>query len=172
MELLVPQQLESKRLLLRQFADRDWQDLHQYFSDPEATLFTHGRVLTEGETWRVMCSMIGHWQLRGYGPYAVEEKASGSVLGTVGFWYPNDWPEPEIKWGLAQRHWGQGFATEAARLVHAAGREHLPDYALISLIHDDNKASIGVALAIGARRERSIDYEGEPHGVYRHKTTA
>jgi RimJ/RimL family protein N-acetyltransferase len=172
MELLVPQQLESKRLLLRQFADRDWQDLHQYFSDPEATLFTHGRALTEGETWRVMCSMIGHWQLRGYGPYAVEEKASGSVLGTVGFWYPNDWPEPEIKWGLAQRHWGQGFATEAARLVHAAGREHLPDYALISLIHDDNKASIGVALAIGARRERSIDYEGEPHGVYRHKTTA
>jgi RimJ/RimL family protein N-acetyltransferase len=172
MELLVPQQLESKRLLLRQFADSDWQDLHQYFSDPEATLFTHGRALTEGETWRVMCSMIGHWQLRGYGPYAVEEKASGSMLGTVGFWYPNDWPEPEIKMGLAQRHRSQGFATEAAKLVHAAGRAHLPDYALISLIHDDNKASIGVALAIGARRERSIDYEGEPHGVYRHKTTA
>jgi RimJ/RimL family protein N-acetyltransferase len=171
MEFLVPQQLESKRLRLRQFADSDWQDLHQYFSDPEATLFTHGRALSAGETWRVMCSMIGHWQIRGYGPYAVEEKTSGSVLGTVGFWYPNDWPDPEIKWGLARRHWGQGFATEAARLVHAAGREHLPDIAFISLIHDDNKASIGVALAIGARRERAIDYEGEPHGVFRHRTS-
>jgi RimJ/RimL family protein N-acetyltransferase len=118
-----------------------------------------------------MCSMIGHWQVRGYGPYAVEEKTSGNIPGTVGFWYPNDWPDPEIKWGLARRYWGQGFATEAATLVHAAGREHLPDFTLISLIHDDNKASIGVALTIGAQRERSIDYEGEPHGVYRHKTT-
>jgi RimJ/RimL family protein N-acetyltransferase len=172
MEYLVPQQLESKRLLLRQFTDGDWQDIHRYFSDPEAMFFTHGRALSEGETWRVMCSMIGHWQVRGYGPYAVEEKSSGSVLGTVGFWYPNDWPEPEIKWGLARQSWGQGFATEAAKLVHAAGREHLPDFALISLIHDDNKASIGVALAIGARRGRSIEYEGEPHGIYRHKTTA
>ena len=172
MEYLVPQQLESKRLLLRQFTDGDWQDLHRYFSDPEAMFFTHGRALSEGETWRVMCSMIGHWQVRGYGPYAVEEKSSGSVLGTVGFWYPNDWPDPEIKWGLARQSWGQGFATEAATLVHAAGREHLPDFALISLIHDDNKASIGVARAIGAQRERSTDYEGEPHGVYRHKTTA
>jgi RimJ/RimL family protein N-acetyltransferase len=171
MEYLVPQQLESQRLLLRQFTDGDWQDLHRYFSDPEAMHFTHGKALSEGETWRVMCSMIGHWQIRGYGPYAVEEKSSGSVLGTVGFWYPNDWPEPEIKWGLARQSWGQGFATEAARLVHAAGREHLPDFALISLIHDDNKASIGVALAIGAQRERSTDYEGEPHGIYRHKTT-
>jgi RimJ/RimL family protein N-acetyltransferase len=172
MEFLVPQQLESKRLLLRQFVDDDWQDLQRYFSDPEAMFFTHGKALSEGETWRVMCSMIGHWQVRGYGPYAVEEKSSGSVLGTVGFWYPNDWPEPEIKWGLARQSWGQGFATEAAKLVHAAGREHLPDFAFISLIHDDNKASIGVALAIGARRERSTDYEGEPHGIYRHRTTA
>jgi RimJ/RimL family protein N-acetyltransferase len=73
--------------------------------------------------------------------------------------------------GIGPALLGQGFATEAATLVHAAGREHLPEFTLISLIHDDNKASIGVALAIGAQRERSIDYEGEPHGVYRHKTT-
>ena len=170
MKFRVPQRLESERLILRQFEDDDWRDLHRYYSDTQAMTFTQGRALNEGETWRVMCSMIGHWQIRGYGPYAVEEKTSGSVLGTVGFWYPNDWPDPEIKWGLARRYWGQGYASEAARLVHAAGRQHLPEFALISLIHDDNKASIGVALAIGAQRERSFDYEGEPHGVYRHKT--
>jgi RimJ/RimL family protein N-acetyltransferase len=172
MTFLVPQQLESERLLLRQFEHRDWQDLHQYFSDEKAMLFTHGHALSEGETWRVMCSMIGHWQVRGYGPYAVEEKTSARVIGTVGFWYPNDWPSPEIKWGLASHYWGQGYATEAARLVHATGREHLPDIAFISLIHDDNRASSDVALAIGATRERSTDYEGEPHGIYRHKTSA
>jgi len=49
MEFLVPHQLESKRLLLRQFVDGDWQDLHQYFSDPEAMHFTHRRALSEGQ---------------------------------------------------------------------------------------------------------------------------
>ena len=115
--------------------------------------------------------MLGHWQVRGYGPYAVEEKSSGVVIGTVGFWFPNDWPEPEIKWGLARSFWGNGFAKEAAAAVHAAGLEYLPDLALISLIHRDNASSISVALAIGAEFESTINYEGEPHDIYRHKRT-
>jgi len=171
MKYRVPEQLESNRLVLRQFRESDWRELHRYYSDEKATRFTFGRVLTEGDTWRTMCSMIGHWQVRGYGPYAVEDKSSGNVLGTVGFWFPNDWPEPEIKWGLAREYWGNGFAKEAAALVLAAGKEHLPDYILISLIHPDNKPSIGVALAIGARLESTIEYEGEPHGIYRHQST-
>jgi RimJ/RimL family protein N-acetyltransferase len=172
MNFRVPHQIQTERLLLRQFRDDDWRDLHGYFADAEAMTYTHGRALTEGETWRVMCSIIGHWQIRGYGPYAVVGKSSQQVMGTVGFWYPNDWPEPEIKWGLARRYWGQGYASEAARIVLATGREYMPDISLVSLIHDDNAASIGVALAIGAMRERSIEYEGEPHGIYRHRSKA
>ena len=171
MSFLVPETLESERLLLRQLVESDWRDLHEYYSDEVATKFTFGRALSEGDTWRTLCSMIGHWQVRGYGPYAVEEKSSGQVIGIVGFWYPNDWPEPEIKWGLARAFWGKGYAREAAALVHAAGREHIPDLALISLIHRDNKPSIGVAVALGASPEGTIDYEGEPHIVYRHKST-
>ena len=131
--------------------------------------FTHGRALSEGETWRVMCSMIGHWQLRGYGPYAVCDKSVGRVMGTVGFWYPNDWPEPEIKWGLARDCWGKGYASEAAQRVLEAGWECLPDIRLISLINPQNRGSVGVALAVGASLESTIDYEGEPHGIYRHR---
>jgi RimJ/RimL family protein N-acetyltransferase len=93
------------------------------------------------------------------------------VLGTVGFWYPNDWPEPEIKWGLARRYWRQGFASEAATLVHATGRQHLPDLALISLINQQNEASIALALSIGARLEKIIDFRDSPCGIYRHRTT-
>ena len=171
MSFLVPEQLESDRLLLRQFEEPDWQQLHQYYSDEEATKFTFGRALSEGETWRTMCGMIGHWHIRGYGPYAVEEKSSRTVIGTVGFWYPLDWPETEIKWGLARAYWGKGYAKEAATLVHAAGREYLPEKTLISLIHPDNKRSIGVALALGAAPESTMDYKGEPHIIYRHKTT-
>lgn len=172
MKFLVPEQLESQRLYLRQFRDEDWQDLHEYFSDELATKFTFGRTFTEGETWRSMCSYIGHWHIRGYGPYAVQEKASGKVAGMVGFWYPHEWPEPEIMWALSRQFWGQGIAKEAASLVHKTGRKYLPDIALISLIHKDNKSSIGLARSIGASFEKSIDFRDRPHSIYRHKTTS
>ncbi|UCG74070.1 MAG: GNAT family N-acetyltransferase [Chromatiales bacterium] len=172
MPYLVPAELQTPRLLLRQFLDDDWQDLHDYYSDQDATRYTFGRLLTEGDTWRIMCGMIGHWQIRGYGPYAVEEKETGKVLGTVGFWYPIDWPEPEIKWALARKHWGQGFASEAARAVQAAGKQYLPDISLISLIHPDNLPSIRLARSIGAEFEREAPYEGKVFHVYRHPVTS
>jgi RimJ/RimL family protein N-acetyltransferase len=167
----VPERLETERLLLRQFQESDWQDLHEYYSDKEAKKYTGGNVLSEAETWQTMCGMIGHWQIRGYGPYAVEEKATGTVVGPIGFWYPHDWPEPEIKWALAPRHWGKGFAKEAAIAVHEAGRKYLPEIALISLIHEDNTPSIKLALCIGAEFERTIDYESGTYHIYRHSTS-
>ena len=168
MKFLVPETPETERLRLRQFEDDDWRDLHHYYSDPAATQYTTGRAFTEGETWRAMCSMIGHWQLRGYGPYAVVEKSTDTVLGTVGFWYPNDWPSPEIKWALAPRYWRQGFATEAASAVQAVGREYLPDIALISFISAENRSSIKLAQSVGATFDSTMAFRGGVWHVYRH----
>ena len=168
MDFLVPEKLETEKLVLRQFQEADWRDLHDYYSDASATKYTVGREFSEGETWRTMCGMIGHWQLRGYGPYAVEEKSSGKVLGTVGFWYPNDWPSPEIKWALAPQYWGKGFASEAARAVQMAGRQYIPHISLISFILSENQASINLALAIGAKLEKAVQFRGRKWYIYRH----
>lgn len=165
---LVPEQIDTDRLRLRQFKEADWVDLHHYYASEEATRFTVGRGLSEGETWRAMCSMIGHWQVRGYGPYALEERSSGTVIGTVGFWYPNDWPGPEIKWALAPAYWGKGYASEAARAVQKVGRTYLPDISLISFIHAKNEASIRLALAIGAEFEKEVLFRGARWNIYRH----
>ncbi len=164
----IPTRLETERLLLRTFVDADWQGLHEHFSDLECTRYTFRRALTEAATWRAMASMAGHWLLRGYGPYAVEEKATGTMLGTVGPWYPIEWPEPEIKWALTRRHWGKGYASEAVRAVQRMAHEHLPGLALISLIDSRNEASIRLALAVGATLEREIEFAGAPFHIYRH----
>lgn len=168
MKFRVPEILETNRLLLRPFKESDWQDLHAYYSDPLATQYTVGRPFTEGETWRIMCTMIGHWQLREYGPYALEERESHKVIGTVGFWYPNDWPSPEIKWALAAKFWGKGYASEAARAVQQAGKIHLPEISLISLINAKNQPSINLALAIGASYEKTIEFRVGDWQIYRH----
>ncbi len=164
----VPTRLDTPRLLLRPFAHADWPALHAHYSDPECTRFTFRRALSEGESWRAMASMVGHWALRGYGPYAIEEKASGRVLGAAGLWYPNDWPEPEIKWALSRPYWRQGFASEAVRAVQAMAREALPALRLISFIDAENAASIKLALAVGAHFEKAVDFRGGRWHVYRH----
>ncbi len=168
MDILVPTELNTERLLLRQFIDSDWNGLHKHYSDAEATKYTYGRALTEGETWRTMCGMLGHWQIRGYGPYSVVEKSSGKVVGAVGFWFPNDWPSPEIKWALSKPYWGKGYASEATRAVQAAGLKYLPNIALISLIHKSNHASIKLAENVGAALEKEIEFRGNAWNMHRH----
>jgi len=168
MEYKVPTSIETDRLTLRMFRDEDWKDLHAYYSDEVCTRYTYGKPLTEGETWRAMAGMIGHWQLRGYGPYAVVEKESKKVLGPVGLWYPNDWPEPEIKWGLARHAWGKGFASEAAMAVKKMAFSTITDCNLISLILADNQSSIKVAKAVGATFEKEIMFREKVCHIYRH----
>ncbi len=169
MKYLIPQKTETERLVLRRFEENDWKDLHELYSDPVCTQYTIQRTLTEGESWRTMAAMIGHWEIRGYGPYALEDKSTGKVMGPVGLWYPNDWPEPEIKWALAREWWGCGFASEAARAVKKIAHEHLRDVSLISLILPDNTPSIRLAEALGASFEKKIAFRGQSAHIYRHK---
>ena len=48
--------------------------------------------------------------LRGYGVWALEERATGSFIGQAGLWFPEDWPEREIHWLLMNDATGKGFA--------------------------------------------------------------
>ena len=168
MDFLVPKSLRTERLTLCLFNESDWRDIHEHYSDEECTKYTFGRALTEAETWRAMASMIEHWHLRGYGPYAVEERETAKVLGMVGLWYPNDWPAPEIKWALTRRYWGQGFASEAARAVKNMAAEFIPELSLISFMNSENLASIKLAKAIGARFYKEVDFRDGKWHIYRH----
>lgn len=164
----IPHKIETPRLILRQFAHEDWSTMHEHYSDPDCTKYTLGRALSEGESWRTMASLVGHWALRGYGPYAIEEKATGAVLGAAGPWFPGDWPSPEIMWLLIRKHWGKGFASEAVRSIQAMALECIPELSLISFIDARNLPSIQLALSVGATFEKEVEFRGGPWHIYRH----
>lgn len=168
----IPPRLESARLILRMFREDDWRGMHAHYGNPDCTRFTLGRVLSEGESWRMTATLAGHWLLRGYGPYALEEKATGAMVGAVGLWYPVDFPEREIKWAIHPGCQGRGYASEAARAVQAMANEVYPEQPPISFIHRDNQASIRVALAVGAVLENEVDFRGGRFQIYRHPGAA
>jgi RimJ/RimL family protein N-acetyltransferase len=165
---LIPELLETSRLVLRMFREEDWKDLHKYYFDELCMKYTFGRALTEGESWRAMASLAGHWHLRRYGSYALESKTDHRVLGIAGLDYPIDWPEPEIQWGLCREHWGKGYASEAVRAVKKMAAQYLPDLSLISLIHPDNANSVNLAKAVGAYFEKEYYFRDGMWSIYRH----
>ena len=166
--MLVPLALQSQRLILRQFVHEDWPAMHEIYGDPECTRYTFCNPMSEGESWRTMASILGHWQLRGYGPYALEERATGAVVGTAGLWYPNDWPEPEIKYALCRRYWGHGYATEAVKRVQVMVAGIWPGKPPISFINAGNTRSIKLAIATGALFEKEVEFRGSIWHIYRH----
>jgi RimJ/RimL family protein N-acetyltransferase len=168
MNFKIPESLQTNRLVLRAFRNEDWRELHHYYSDYECMKYTTGRTLDEGETWRAMASMVGHWQLHGYGPYGIELKDTNQLIGICGLWYPNDWPETEIKWGLVRRHWGKGYAKESAIAVKNMIPEYLPNMVPISLIFFGNENSINLALSLNAKFEKEIEFRGQRALIYRH----
>lgn len=168
MSFLIPESIESARLFLRTVKEEDWPFLHEYFSDAECVKYTTLLPLSEEDTQRMVGSIGRHWQRKGYGPYVMQEKVTGKVLGLVGLWYPKEWPEPEIKWALARPHWNKGYAAESARAVQAMAARHVPELHLISLIHTENQPSIRLAIAVGATLESEMDFRGGIYRVYRH----
>lgn len=169
---LIPGSLETNRLRLSRPVATDWEGLHAYYSDEACARYTFGKAMPASETQRIVGALDRHWVRHGYGPYVLRERDGGNPVGLVGLWFPKEWPETEIKWALVQRHWGKGYASEAARAVQALLPRFLPHMQPISLIHADNDRSIALALALGATLEKQLEFRNAPFHQYRHRRHA
>ena len=77
-----------------------------------------------------MAYLLGHWELRGYGQWALIERDSGRLVGRTGLLRPENWPGLEVGWLVGREHWGRGFAPEAGRASidwarDALGADHI-----------------------------------------------
>ena len=84
-----------------------------------------GEPLDRDEAWRSLGYVLGHWQIRGYGLWAAEEKASGALVGRIGLLPARGLARPRGGRGSWRASAGaKGFATEGARaaLAHAFTR--------------------------------------------------
>ncbi len=111
------------------------------------------RPLSRAESWRELAYLVGHWELRGYGQWLLEERATGELVGRAGLYFPEGWPGLEVGWTLARSRWGQGLATEAGRAAVDWAFSELGTDRVISLIAPDNHRSRRVAERLGASRD-------------------
>jgi RimJ/RimL family protein N-acetyltransferase len=153
---------------LRQWCETDFSNFARYYADEENARYVGGKKNAD-QAWRHMALQIGHWALKGFGYWAVEEKQATSFVGCVGLWQSPGWPELELGYWLVKEHQGKGYATEACSRCVDYAREVLRSPSLVSYIDPANQASIRVARRLGAEYEGTIQLDTYgPHCVYRH----
>lgn len=161
--------LTTDRLLLRGFKPDDIEPYAAMMANPDVTRYLgDGRPLTRPEAWRQMAMFIGHWALRGFGLWAVEERATGRFIGRIGCHEPEGFPAFEIVYTLAPEAWGKGYAREGAGAALRYAREVLGRTGIASIIRPANSASIRVAQALGVVAAETVEFFGAPSVLYRY----
>jgi len=158
-------ELETERLRLRHWRESDVDLLLGFYRDPQSAA-VYGEDIKRSDVWRRMALAIGHWHLRGFGPWVLEDKATSKIAGLGGLWFPDGWGDVEVGYGIMPEFRGQGYAAEAARRVRDYGYREIGLARLVSYIDPGNTASIKVAEKLGALPDGEFLMHGKPHLIY------
>jgi RimJ/RimL family protein N-acetyltransferase len=175
-------ELETERLVLRQWAPTDLAPFAALNADPRVMEFFPAR-LTRGESDALAERCAALLSERGWGLWAAEFKATREFIGFVGLHCPlvelPFSPCVEIGWRLASAHWHQGLASEAARRVLRVGFDTLELPEIVSFTSVGNARSRAVMARIGLQDCGTFEHPqlpvGHPlrlHSLYRLARTA
>ncbi|MGO4740860.1 GNAT family N-acetyltransferase [Bosea sp. 2KB_26] len=158
--------LETDRLILRPRTMEDLDHVIAMNSDPEVMrhIAPVGTAFMSKEA--VAKRSFTHVD-RGLGYWSISRRGSpGELLGYIAL-FPNDPATAQIELGYRfdTRHWGRGYATEAASrlLQHGFGSLDLAE--AVILTHPLNAASLRLAEKLGFQRDsdRRSWLMGDPH---------
>lgn len=162
------QTLITERLVLRQPKGEDMDAVCDFFLSPRASGV--GGPYVAATAWKQFAAEVGHWQIYGFGMWAVTLHGDDSILGLVGPWFPPHWPEREIGWMMFAGSEGKGIAFEAAHAARTHAQDVLGWDTIVSYIDADNSRSIRLAEKLGAVLDPDATppkYD-DPCLVYRH----
>ena len=161
--MTIPLPIRTARLCIRPFDSGDVDPMANVYGDPEVMRHVCIGVLDRPGTAALLEDYRRAQEQRGFSTWAVVEKASGAVIGDVGFGLYEPTGEPELGYTLAASAWGRGYALEAARACVDAAFAHLPQRRLVAKIEPENERSLRLAQRLGMRTVETVDVDGVPH---------
>ena len=152
---------------------RDWraEDASQYLdfykNDPLSAF--SGGPMEPPVAWRHLASVIGHWTLRGFGVWAVEDLKTGQLCGCAGAWCPQDWPQMEFVFWFTTEAFANGLAAQGAALAFDAVTQAYGAAELVTFVHAEHGDAQRIIEDLGGQRESGIrELGGDPHFIYRY----
>ena len=154
--------IATRRLIVRNWREGDRQAFFEMNADPKVMRFFE-RTRSRQEADALLDRFVEEIERTGYGFWALELRETGETIGFTGL-RDIDFNEPfspgvEIGWRLLARHWGNGYATEAARACLTHGFEQMDLDEIVSFAVVENWASRRVMERIGMHREPRYDFD-------------
>ena len=169
----------SQRLRLTTWREEHAEPFARMNADPRVMEFFPNSLSRE-ESDAVIARIRTHFELHGYGQWAIELRDSGKFIGFVGLSIPSFeahfMPCVEIGWRLAYEAWGKGYATEAALASLRFGFKDIGLESIVSFTTVTNHRSRRVMERLGMTHDPADEFlhpnlpEGHPlrpHILYR-----
>lgn len=161
-------EIETSRLLLRQWRDTDYQPFAALNADPRVMEF-FPEPLSKTQSDRMADRIRGLIEQKGWGFWAVEATGVAPFIGFVGLHEPSAElscsPCVEVGWRLATPYWGKGYASEAAAAALRVGFEQLGLSEIVSFTAVLNQRSQAVMQRLGMQHwGEFFDHPAIPEG--------
>jgi RimJ/RimL family protein N-acetyltransferase len=162
--------LQTARLILRDFREEDWRDVHEYGSDLEVVKYMLFGPNTEEDTKAFIHRVLGNQKEKPRIAYnfALVNKQENKLIGACAVTIKStDNREGEIGYILNRRYWNRGYMTEAARKVVDFGFQQLGLHRVIATCDPANTGSYRVMEKVGMQKEGYLREHKLFKGVWR-----
>jgi RimJ/RimL family protein N-acetyltransferase len=121
------------------------------------------RTLADAEAW-IEAGPRAMYATHGHGLHRIGRLSDDAPLGICGLIRREILPLPDLGYALIDRHAGQGYALEAARLALTDGVERLGFRAVLAIVSPGNARSVALLGKLGFHSEGDVDL-GAPIGT-------
>ena len=159
--------IETERLILRPWREDDKPAFNAIINTP-AMMKHFGGVKAPEELYPLIDRQMEKQVADGHCMWAVETKSDGALAGICGLRLGGHPGTPvdgiyELGWRIAERHWGQGIAREAAEASRDWGWANTPAETIAAWTNAGNAPSWGLMIRIGMTRRPDLDFR---HPLY------
>ncbi|WP_437964561.1 GNAT family N-acetyltransferase [Sorangium sp. So ce260] len=156
-----PALLSTERLSLRPHRPSDVPFMMEMSADPEVIRYTGDPPFASEDEARAVIARLAH-QLEAFrmGRFMVSDRKTGEKLGWCGLKWHEDDEVADLGYRFLRRHWGKGYATEAAAVCIRYAFEDLGLPRLVAHAMLENVASVRVLEKLGFRRTGPTVFKG------------
>lgn len=155
--LAIPEKIETERLLLRRLRYEDAEEIfYTYASKPEATRYVSWPTHTSIEDTRQFLEFaFAGWGEGSNYSFGIRLKYNNRLIGSCGCTHESG----NLQFGyiFGPLHWGQGYATEAAKAVLTLLKSVPGIKRVGSFVDAENIASIRVLKKAGMEEEAFLE---------------
>ena len=155
--------IETERLIIREFNDKDVEAIYNFGSNPEVNKYTGDKLIESlGEVKHIINNIwLKEYKKYGYGRWAIIYKPDNKVIGFAGLKYLPEFNETDLGFRFLPEYWNKGIATEASKEIIKYGFENFDLNRIIGIAMPENIGSCKVLEKSGLSFYKKDDYDGD-----------